>query len=135
MLNAKKYWLFAMVVTLLIESCAPSSNKEKIVGTWETVPKSLKAEESFSNYRSTMKVVLKFRDDLSIESRMYRNGKEDGVYNATYDFENDQKSLVVYREGKKSRKNVASIIKLTGSEMVLVDVSGSGDTLQLRKVK
>jgi|JI6StandDraft_1071083.scaffolds.fasta_scaffold42505_3 hypothetical protein len=119
--------------TLLFISCGTSSNKEKILGSWETnLHKNEDLPEAFET-SSNDKVVLTFKKDLSVESRIMRNESAQSTHSATYEFSADQNQLIVYREGKKDRKNVASIIKLTDTELTLVDVSGSGDTLELKR--
>lgn len=58
-------------------------------------------------------------------------------HQGTYEITNEGKTLVVYREGKKDRRNEAEIVSLTSSELVLVDKDprGGGDTLIWSRVK
>jgi hypothetical protein len=125
-----------LFLLLLFTGCSPASNKEKIIGKWEAFMKKKDQESSIKTGRSTgRKIVLAFNKDLTVNSQIVRGGEVQNSYQATYDFENDQNYLIVYREGKKDRKNTAKIIGLTGSDLALVDVSGSGDTLQLKRIK
>lgn len=87
------------------------------------------------NFKHTsFKVLLKFNKDFTLNSQMIRDGKIEGSYEATYDFEKDQRNLVVYREGIRNRKNVAEIVTLTDADLILVDISGSSDTLHLKRI-
>ena len=131
--NAKIKFILLVFAILLLHGCSSDLNKDKIVGEWETVVDEDKFKpERFESVK--LKVILKFNTDLTLNSQMIRNDKIEGTYFGTYDFENNQEDLVIYREGKKSRKNVAKIVKLTKENLTLVDISGSGDTLHLIKI-
>jgi hypothetical protein len=121
-----------VLTTLFCTSCGSPSNKEKIIGSWETnLHKNKEALPETFEPGMNDKIVLTFKKDQTVESKIMRNETEGSVHGGTYEFSADQKELIVYREGKKDRKNVAAIIKLTDTELTFVDVSGSGDTLHL----
>lgn len=120
----------------LFSSCGPTSYKEKIIGTWETFLDKEKEKAQLETLRAlNRKIIMTFNSDHSLISQMVRRGEVLDSYVATYDFENDQKHLIVYREGKKDRKNVAEIVNLTNSVLTLVDITGTGDTLNLKKIR
>lgn len=127
-----KSFLSLMMFTFFLISCGPTSNKEKIIGKWETVITQNANENRLDN---PLQIRLMFSDNQTLKSEMIRDGEVSASYQATYAFENEEKHLIVFREGKKDKRNVAAILKLTGSEMLLVDISGSGDTVLLRKIK
>ena len=131
MSKVKTARLISVVIPILLFiSCDSLSNKEKILGSWET---NLHKNKEALEPGGKDKIVLTFKKDQTVESKIMRNETEGSIKGATYDFSADQKELIVYREGKKERKNVAAIIKLTDTELTLVDVSGSGDTLELKR--
>lgn len=126
---------FAVLSALLFIGCASKTNNEMIVGKWESVMDKEKLEAQMESLRRmNMKIVMTFDSKGFLKSEMVRMGEVTATYNATYEFDIDQKRLIVYREGKKEQKNVAEILSITDSKLTLVDESGSGDTLVLRRI-
>ncbi len=117
-------------ITIVLTGCAPAPNREKIIGVWETVET---VEDADIIAPSSLKVIITFQKDMTLLSDVIRGGKRRASYQGTYHFEQDEQHLVVYREGKNDRRNVAEIVLLNGTQLILADLSGSGDTLKLKR--
>src|SRR5688572_3415280 len=100
--------ILILSAVLFFSACDKSSNKEMIVGSWESLlsrENDIEAPGSFTS--ADNKIILTFNKDLTLKNEVMRNGQITSTNTGTYDFENDQKHLVVYREGRKERKNIA----------------------------
>lgn len=117
-------------ITIVLIGCSSAPNREKIIGVWETEET---IEDADITAPSSLKVIITFQKDMTLGSDIIRDGKRRASYQGTYHFEQDEQHLVVYREGKNDRRNVAEIVLLNGTQLILADLSGSGDTLKLKR--
>ncbi len=131
-----KYVFITTLLLYFLNGCKPTSNKEKIIGKWESA--SNKKSEDIQGPDLELvnrKLIINFNQDLSMKLYVLRGSDTISVNSGTYNFENEMKHLVIYREGKKERKNIADISELSDSDLILIDISGNNDTLYLSRMK
>lgn len=134
----KIYTLATLFILILFCSCASQTNRQLIMGSWEIIPagRILEMQQTAASLGLPVsKVVLTFKSDNTMKSETMHDNKVSATNTGSYSFDENEKNLIIYREGKKDRKNTAGILELTNSRMILVDISGSGDTMKLKKLK
>ena len=131
-----KHLLIATLSLFVLYGCKPISNKEKIIGKWESKPNNKSEDIQGPDLESfNRKLIITFNRDLSMKLEVLQGSDTTSVNSGTYDFENEMKQLIIYREGKKERKNIADISTLSDTELILIDISGNNDTLYLSRMK
>lgn len=118
------------ILTMTILSSCGSSPEKTIVGKW-------KVTGPAKSVMGNREVIMNLDQDKKLTLEVNMGVGDSDSHQGTYEITNEGKTLVVYREGKKDRRNEAEIVSLTSSELVLVDKDprGGGDTLIWSRVK
>jgi len=118
------------ILSITILSSCGSSPEKTIVGKW-------KVTGPAKSVMGNREVLMSLDQDKKLTLEVNMGAGDSDTHQGTYEIANEGKTLVVYREGKKDRRNEAEIVSLTSSELVLVDKDprGGGDTLIWRRVK
>lgn len=118
------------ILTMTILSSCGSSPEKTIVGKW-------KVTGPAKSVMGNREVIMNLDQDKKLTLEVNMGAGDSDSHQGTYEITNEGKTLVVYREGKKDRRNEAEIVSLTSSELVLVDKDprGGGDTLIWSRVK
>lgn len=118
------------ILTMTILSSCGSSPEKTIVGKW-------KVTGPAKSVMGNREVTMNLDQDKKLTLEVNMGVGDSDSHQGTYEITNEGKTLVVYREGKKDRRNEAEIVSLTSSELVLVDKDprGGGDTLIWSRVK
>lgn len=113
----------------ILSSCA-SSPEKTIVGKW-------KVTGPAKSLMGNREVLMNLDADQKLTLEVNMGAGNSDTHQGTYEVAKDGKALIVFREGKKDRRNEAEIVSLTANELVLVDKDprGSGDTLIWSRVK
>jgi hypothetical protein len=119
---------------ILLAGCSAKTNSHKILGTWESVLKKELVEKQLPALRELNRtVVFTFKRDSVMTAEMKRRNEVLDSYDALYSIDNSKKKLVFYANRDTSKKDVAEILKLTDSELVLFFRSGVWDTLMMKR--
>lgn len=118
------------ILSITILSSCGSSPEKTIVGKW-------KVTGPAKSVMGNREVLMSLDQDKKLTLEVNMGAGDSDTHQGTYEIANEGKTLVVYREGKKDRRNEAEIVSLTSLELVLVDKDprGGGDTLIWSRVK
>jgi outer membrane lipoprotein-sorting protein len=121
----------------LLAGCSENSVSKRILGSWEMIPsKDMQMTEEVRSGLglSNRRIIITFKEDGSIINQSVQNN-ETQTREGTYEMAEDGKTFTIYREGDRTKKNISGIANVSDSALTLIDISGSGDTMHLKKIE
>ncbi|HAN66055.1 MAG TPA: hypothetical protein DCQ34_07245, partial [Chitinophagaceae bacterium] len=94
------------ILSITILSSCGSSPEKTIVGKW-------KVTGPAKSVMGNREVLMSLDQDKKLTLEVNMGAGDSDTHQGTYEIANEGKTLVVYREGKKDRRNEAEIVSLT----------------------